>query len=103
VEPHTAAGTGLQTSPANSLDVSLPGYADYLDSRGRWVGTGSVPPVATRFIRRWNVRPLLEDPFNTLILEVLVTTVRRDRHAPLPRRRLADDALVTTMLSRRAH
>ena len=103
VEPATAAGAGLRPSPANSLDVSAPGYADYLDSRGQWVGTGPTPPAATRYIRRWNVRPLPEDAQDTVILEVLVTTIRRDRLARPPRRRLPDDALVTTMVSRKAH
>lgn len=101
VEPSTNGGPGLSTSPANTLDVSTDGYVDYLSSRGEWVGTGATPPAAARYLRRWSIQPLPEDPGNTLILQVLVTTVERDRQASVPRRRLAGDALVTTVLARR--
>ncbi len=102
VEPHTTGGPGLSISPSNVLDVSTAGYVDYLSFRGEWVGTGATPPATARYIRRWSVRPLPEDPGNTLILQVLVTTVGRDRQAHGPRRRLAGDALVTTIVSRKA-
>lgn len=101
VEPSTNDGSGLSTSPANTLDASTDGYVDYLSSRGEWVGTGATPPATARFLRRWSIQPLPEDPDNSLILQVLVTTVERDRHASMPRRRLAGDALVTAVLTRR--
>jgi type II secretory pathway pseudopilin PulG len=102
VEPATGGGAGLSVSPANSLDVNTPGYVDFLSPRGVWLGTGTVPPRTARYIRRWSIRQLPEDPGNTLILQVLVTAVERDRQAASPRRRLADDALFTTLLARKA-
>jgi hypothetical protein len=88
-------------SPAGTLDANVAGYVDYLPAGGDWAGTGHVPPVTARYIRRWSVSPLPEDPGNTLILQVLVTAVERERRAATPRLRLADDALVTTILTRR--
>ena len=103
VEPPTGSGGGLDPSPANSLEVNTPGYVDFLDSRGQWVGTGTAAPPNALYIRRWNVSPLPINPNNTLILQVLVTTVHRDRQAVAgPRQRLADEALVATIKTRKA-
>jgi prepilin-type N-terminal cleavage/methylation domain-containing protein len=104
VEPAANGGGGLNPSPSNSLSQNVPGYVDFLDARGQWVGTGTVPPVTALFIRRWNVSPLPVNPNNTLILQVLVTTVHRERQAPVgPRRRMADEALVATVKTRKAN
>lgn len=103
VEPSTGGGSGLGASPVNTLDANTPGYVDFLNARGEWVGTGTVPPATARYIRRWCIQPLPEDPDSILVLQVLVTTVGRDRQAASPRRRLADDALVTTLRSRKEH
>jgi len=100
-QPPTNGGAGLGASSAGAIDANTPGYVDFLNGRGEWVGTGSTAPPTATFIRRWSIRPLPEDPADTLILQVLVTTVTGDRHAPTPRRRLGQDALVTTMLSRK--
>ncbi len=43
-EPPTSGGGGLNPSPSNSLSTNTPGYVDYLDSRGNWLGTGGAPP-----------------------------------------------------------
>ena len=103
VEPPTGSGGGLDPSPANSLEVNTPGYVDFLDSRGQWVGTGTAAPPNALYIRRWNISPLPINPNNTLILQVLVTTVHRDRQAVAgPRQRLADEALVATIKTRKA-
>jgi prepilin-type N-terminal cleavage/methylation domain-containing protein len=103
VEPATNAGGGLRSSPASALDTNTTGYVDYLDTAGTWVGTGSSPPAAARYIRRWSIQALPEDPQGSVIVQVLVTTVVGDLHARAPRLRLAEDALVTTVWSRRAH
>jgi prepilin-type N-terminal cleavage/methylation domain-containing protein len=103
VEPATSTGGGLGPSPISTLDANTSGYVDYLDARGAWVGTGASPPPAAKYIRRWRVQPLPEDPQGTVIVQVLVTTVTRDLHARTPRIRLPEDALVTTVWSRRAH
>ena len=103
-EPPTSGGTGLNPSPSNSLSTSVPGYVDYLDSRGEWLGTGNTPPARTVYIRRWNVAPLPTNPNNSLILQVLVTTVLRDRQIGTQsvRGRAADEALVATLKTRKA-
>jgi hypothetical protein len=76
---------------------------DYLDGKGTWVGTGVSPPPAARYVRRWCVRPLPEDPLDTLVIQVLVTTVVADRRATAPRRRLPNDALIVAIRARKAH
>jgi prepilin-type N-terminal cleavage/methylation domain-containing protein len=76
---HTADGVGLEASPDGTLGSNVPPFVDYLDGAGRWVGNGSDPPAAAVFIRRWAVRSLPADPERTIVLQVLVTTVRDDR------------------------
>ncbi len=76
---HPAGGAGLSASPGDALSMNTPQYVDYLDRAGRWVGHDSAPPAGAVFIRRWAIRPLAEDPERTLVLQVLVTTVRADR------------------------
>lgn len=90
----------LTPSAAGSLDANVPGVVDYLDVRGVVTGAGSTPPSSARFIRRWSIRALPEDPSNALIVQVLATTMETERRARSPRRRLAGDALVTTVLTR---
>jgi prepilin-type N-terminal cleavage/methylation domain-containing protein len=101
-DPFTGMGDGLNPSPASALDSNTP---DYLDARGNWVGNGGAVPPAAVYIRRWSVEPLPTNPNNTLVLQVLVTTVIRDLQvAGLsgPRRRHADDALIATVKTRKA-
>lgn len=100
-EPHTASGRGLQPT-SGSLDTSLAGAADYLTSDGVWLGTGSTPPPAAVYVRRWSISALPEDPANVLVLQVLVSPVIADRLAPRPRSRLGEDALLTTVIARKA-
>ena len=40
VYPFTSSGTGLNPSPANSLEQNVTGCFDYVDAAGAWVGTG---------------------------------------------------------------
>jgi prepilin-type N-terminal cleavage/methylation domain-containing protein len=68
-DPFTDTGAGLTPSPAETLAANTPGYVDYLDARGRWVGTGVSPPNRAVYIRRWNISRLAADPENTLILQ----------------------------------
>jgi hypothetical protein len=102
--PVTNNGQGLNPSPSNSLDQNTLEYVDYLDKRGQWVGTGTTPPATAQYIRRWNIRPLPTNPNNTLILQVLVTTVHREsqQSGSGQRRRMADDALLTTVKTRKS-
>ena len=76
---HPADGPGLAESPAGTLSRNTPLYVDYLDGTGRWVGHDAAPPANAVFVRRWAVRPLPADPQRTILLQVLVTTVRDDR------------------------
>ena len=99
-EPWRGGGMGLRSSSAGALDVSTAGYVDYLNARGVWVGTGATPPPTATYVRRWTIRPLPEDPDDTLILQVLVTAVARHRSGPLPSRH-GDEAVVTTMMTRK--
>jgi hypothetical protein len=103
-EPMTGGGGGLSPSPTGTLSANTPGYVDYVDKHGRWVGTGPVPPGSAVFIRRWNVAALPSNPSDSLVLRVLVTTVVRDSQSPptSPRRRLGGDATVVTVLTRKA-
>jgi hypothetical protein len=102
-EPPGGGGGGLNPSPTGTLNANTPGYVDYLDKRGQWVGNGAVPPPTAVYIRRWSVEPLPTNPNNTLILQVLVTTVKREAQVPTgPRRRYADDSWIVTVKTRKA-
>jgi type II secretory pathway pseudopilin PulG len=70
--PASAGGVGVQASPGNTLTMSTPGYVDYLDAYGAWVGTGAAPPNGAVYVRRWSVEPLPTNPNNTLVFQVLV-------------------------------
>jgi prepilin-type N-terminal cleavage/methylation domain-containing protein len=103
VDPPDRSGAGLSASPASTLDSNTAGFVDFLSSQSEWVGTGATPPASARYIRRWRIQPLPEDPANLLAVQVLVTTVERDRQAATGanRTRLAGDALTTTVMARR--
>jgi hypothetical protein len=105
VDPPSNTGAGLNPSPPGTLNQNVAGYVDYLDGRGQWVGTGTQPPATALFIRRWSIEPLPTNPNNTLVLQVLVTSVRREQEmaaAPGPRQRQADDAFVVSVKTRKA-
>jgi type II secretory pathway pseudopilin PulG len=70
--PTPAGGVGLQSSPGDTLNASTPGFVDYLDAYGAWVGTGAAPPAGAVYVRRWSVEPLPTNPNNTLVFQVLV-------------------------------
>lgn len=105
VTPPTNSGEGLNPSPDTALDQNTDGYVDYMNSRGQWIGTGTTPPVEAVFIRRWRIQPLPTNPNNTLVIQVLVTTVKRERdlQSGTNRKRYADDSLITTVKTRKAN
>jgi prepilin-type N-terminal cleavage/methylation domain-containing protein len=72
IEPPTSGGSGLAVSPAGSLAANTPGYADFLDSAGQWVGTGSHTPAAAVYVRRWNVADASVGPIDGRLLQVVV-------------------------------
>lgn len=86
-DPPAAGGRGLRASPPGSLDRAVPGYVDYLDRRGAWIGTGNSPPPGTAFVRRWSVQPGPRPFDDLLVLDVVVLPLRlaeRAGGAPLP-------------------
>jgi type II secretory pathway pseudopilin PulG len=104
-DPPTNTGSGLNPSPPDTLQSNTPGFVDYLDQYGNWVGTGSTPPPAAYYIRRWSIEPLPTNPNNTLILQVMVTTVTTDagaNRAGLTRWRLTNDAWIVSVKTRKA-
>jgi Tfp pilus assembly protein PilV len=99
----TAGGAGLQASaPAPAaLVTNTTNYVDYLDGAGRWVGHDSDPPGDAVYVRRWSVRPLPDAPDRTLVLQVLVTTVRDDLSRSTSwRRRTGTEALLVSVRTR---
>ena len=76
-DPPRAGGTGLDPSPAATIDVTTAGYADYLDRAGRWVGRGTVAPAGAVYLRRWSVQRLPLDPADSRVIQVLVRPVTR--------------------------
>jgi type II secretory pathway pseudopilin PulG len=77
VVPATSAGgRGLLPSPGGSLITNAPGYVDYLDRDGQWIGTGSAPLPGTAYVRRWSIELMASDPANAVVLQVVVFAVR---------------------------
>ncbi|MDE3156327.1 MAG: prepilin-type N-terminal cleavage/methylation domain-containing protein [Acidobacteriota bacterium] len=72
----SVAGSAARASPPGTLDRDTPGFVDYFDDQGRWVGGGPALPVGARFVRRWAVTRLSTDPPNLLRLEAVVLPVR---------------------------
>lgn len=81
VSPEAAGGgTGLQVSPASSLQRNTPGFVDHVDASGTVVGRTADPPRAAVFTRRWSITPLTGADGQALVIQVLVTRSRtRDR------------------------
>ena len=105
VYPHTSTGTGLNPTPAGSLEANTPGCVDYLDANGAWVGTGLNPPGNAVYIRRWAIQPLPTNPNNTLVLQVLVTPVATQARLAVVadgRVRQPGDSLIITVKTRKA-
>lgn len=105
VVPVAANGSGLNPSPSDSLEQNTAGFVDFLDANGAWVGTGSTPPGAAAYIRRWSIQPLPTNPNNTLVLQVLVTPAYSEASrvaSAFTRTRMAGDALITTVKTRKA-
>jgi hypothetical protein len=98
----TGGGSGLNPTPAGVLDSDTPGYVDYLDIDGNWVGNGGARPQGTFYIRRWAVTPLPTNPNNTLVFEVHVTTVHQAGLNRPGQRRWGQDAHLVSVKTRKA-
>jgi len=100
-DPASNGGSGLSPSSPGALDRNLPGYVDYLDEAGVWVGTGPEPPPRSVFVRRWSIDPIASDPDNMLVLQVFVTTVEASRRQIAGRRvRQPGDAYIVDVKAR---
>jgi hypothetical protein len=103
VDPPDNAGNGLNPSPGTALTQPMPGYTDYLDANGAWVGNGGAPPARAKYVRRWSVDPLPTNPNNTLVLRVLARTIEQDaiaRNNGLAR--AAGETLLVSVKTRKA-
>ncbi len=49
--------------------------SDFMDSRGRLLGTGGVPPAGTAYVRRWTIQPLPESSTGPFAFQVFVSRV----------------------------
>lgn len=104
-EPPSDGGEGLNPSPTDSLDTNESGYCDFLDANGTWVGNGTTVPATAIYIRRWNIQPLPTNPNNTLVLQVLVTSVIRNAQytGTGTRPRLPGDSLLVSVKTRKSN
>jgi len=76
VPTRPAGGSGLLPSPGGTLASNTPGYVDYLDVEGRWVGTGSTMARGTAYVRRWSIGPLPSNPGDAVVFRVVVIAIR---------------------------
>lgn len=67
-----SGGPGLEYSPPGTLAANTPGYVDYLDASGGWIGSGASPPGPAVFARRWSIEPAGPSAPATLVLRVAV-------------------------------
>ena len=107
VDPPITGGPGLSASPSGTLEANTVNYVDYLGADGTWLGTGASPPTGTVYIRRWAVQPLPANPSNTLVLQVMATTLRQEllresAGSAGPRGRLPADTWLISVKTRKA-
>ena len=82
-DPFGATGPGLGTSPADALERPAPGFSDYVDRWGRWLGDSDPMPSSAAFRRRWAVRQASGAGADSLVLQVVVQPVARGREVRL--------------------
>ena len=105
VYPLTNDGSGLNPSPADALEQNRPGFFDFLDPAGNWVGTGTNIPGTAAYVRRWSITPLPTNPNNTLVIQVLVTPLANEQArvaSPFTRTRMLGDSLLVSVKTRKA-
>jgi prepilin-type N-terminal cleavage/methylation domain-containing protein len=105
VYPFTSSGTGLNPTPADSLEQNVTGCFDYVNSAGAWVGTGTTPPGTAAYLRRWAITPLPTNPNNTLVIQVLVTPLANEQartSSQFTRTRMSGDSLLISVKTRKA-
>lgn len=102
--PDPNNGLGLSPSPDNALSANVAGYVDYVDRFGNTLGGGPTVLDETVYVRRWSVEPLPTNPNNTLILQVLVFSLRdRDNNGDgVVLDRVRDEARLVSVKTRKA-
>lgn len=95
-------GTGLSPSPPGALDENTSGFADFLDERGDWVGSGAGVPSGAVFVRRWSVEIPADGVADTLVLQVMARSVVDDAAARRPVRGARGESRFVTVLTRTA-
>ena len=76
--PPAPGGTGLQASPAATLQQNTTGFVDHVAGDGRVVGSGVQPSREAVFTRRWSIEPVPASPDSTVVIQVLVTVTSRE-------------------------
>jgi prepilin-type N-terminal cleavage/methylation domain-containing protein len=100
--PRASGGVGLGSSPGDTLRTNVSGYCDFLDDNGQWVSSGTRPPAAAAWVRRWMVQPSGADP-DLLVIQVLVVPVRQSSvAAAISTGRALNGAWLTAYRARRA-
>jgi prepilin-type N-terminal cleavage/methylation domain-containing protein len=105
VQPPAATGTGLNPTPASSLEENTAGCFEYVDAHGTWVGNDTTPPGTAVFVRRWSIQPLPTNPNNTLVIQVLVSPLANEnarKTTDFTRTRMSGDALLISVKTRKA-
>jgi len=87
VDPPGLGGPGLGESPPDALVQARPGYVDYLDAQGRWLGNDTAAWARAAFVRRWTVRRVGGGAGEWVAFEVLAAP------AALARRATAEELL----------
>lgn len=102
--PEPDSGFGLTPSPDNALSANVNGYVDYVDRHGGTIGGGAQVPANTVYVRRWSIEPLPTNPNNTLILQVLVFSLRdrADAGAGPVLDRMANEARLVSVKTRKS-
>ncbi len=102
----TGGGSGLNPSPSNAITEDTPGYVDYLDEQGVWVGNTASGAANAAYVRRWSITPLPTNPNNTLVFQVRVMTVRQAQAvavaASAPTGRFGEETWLTGVKTRKA-
>lgn len=80
--PEPSGGTGLSTSPDDSLSRDTPGFVDYLSQDG--APLGPAPAAGAMFARRWRIRASPSAGADALALAVCVVRLTGAAGDPPP-------------------